>query len=87
MKMKKLFSIIFIALVYSQSFAYNILQVVVETEEVPPIPNLEGNVETYGGGIGTMPDSTPINFIVPFLLISAIFIMFYIFKKKRIKSI
>jgi hypothetical protein len=84
--MKKLFSIIFIALVYSQSFAYNILQVVVETEEIPPIPDPEGDVVTYGGGIG-VPDSTPINFIVPFLLISAIFIMFYIFKKKGIKSI
>ncbi|MXP05343.1 hypothetical protein G8C41_01400 [Apibacter sp. B3706] len=86
--MKKLFSIIFIALVYNQSFAYNILQVVVETEEVPPIPNAEGEVVAYGGGIGIMePNSTPINFIVPFLLISAIFIMFYIFKKKRIKSV
>ena len=83
--MKKLFSIILIVLVYSHSFAYNMLQVVVETEEVPPIPSAEGDSVAYG--IGIPGKTTPINFIVPFLFISAIFLILYIYKKRRIKSI
>ncbi|MXO31720.1 MULTISPECIES: hypothetical protein [Apibacter] len=82
--MKKLFSIIFIVIIYNFTYAYNLLQVVVETNEVPPVP--EGEVQAYIG-IGEPHTTTPINFIVPFLLISAILLIFYIFKKKRIKSI
>ncbi len=77
--MKKLFSIILMVLVYSHSFAYNLLQ-----ETPPPPPDGEGTITPQGvpGELGT-----PINFIIPFLCISAICLTIYFIRKNKVRAI
>ncbi len=82
--MKKLFAVIFLMLIYTQSFAFNILQTTIETQDAPPAPG----ISPFGAGDpGTPEDQTPINFIVPFLIISVIALSVYIVRKNKTKTI
>lgn len=84
--MKKLFSIILIVLLYSQSFAYNLLE-----DIPPPPPPVDGGGDgtfTPAGGVPGVPDpTTPINFIIPFLCISAICLAVYFIRKNKVKTV
>ncbi|MDR2122116.1 MAG: hypothetical protein LBP34_03230 [Flavobacteriaceae bacterium] len=88
--MRKILVIAFTVLFYIQSFAYTTLQVIVEENStfLPPPPPEEGAGFTPFIDPGeSYYTRVPIDFITPFLLISAMFLAFYIVKKNKVKTI
>lgn len=91
-KMKVILSSAFIIFTYVQSFANSILQIsnnISIGEDGPPPPgNIDGNTSTFGVEPGEPDLSTPINFIVPFLLISVLILtVYFIHRKNKLKNI
>lgn len=92
--MKVILSSAFIIFTYVQSFANSILQIsnnISIGEDGPPPPGNIGNTSTFSGETGE-PDfnspTSPINFIVPFLLISALILtVYFIHRKNKLKNI
>lgn len=88
--MKKIFAIIFIILLHTYSFSYTPLQIVIENENIvaPPPPSEEGTVAITPFDVGQGNEkNTPIDFIVPFLLITVLLLVFFILKNKREKLV
>lgn len=91
--MKKILTPAIIIFAYIHSFAYSILQTTTNTvtmgSEAPPEPT----ITPYGGGVGEpepVKPGTPIDFIVPLLIITAIILMIYFVyknKKNKLRSI
>lgn len=89
--MKVILSSAFIIFTYVQSFANSILQIsnnISIGEDGPPPPGNIGNTSTFSGEVGEPDLSTPINFIVPFLLISVLILtVYFIHRKNKLKNI
>lgn len=93
--MKKILTPAIFIFCYMHSFAYSILQTTINNDvpmgnDAPPEPP----IAPFGGGVGepeTPDEGTPIDFIVPLLLISAIILMVYFVyrnkKKNKLRSI
>lgn len=75
--MKKILSVLVLFFVYAQSFAITLLQ------EAPPPPNTTYSRSSGSSG-PTDPTDTPINFIVPFLMVSAVLLIVAIVRKQQL---
>lgn len=91
-KMKVILSSAFIIFTYVQSFAYSIIQIsnnISIGEEAPPTPNID-EVAPYSPVVpqpSKIPTS-PIDSIVPFLLVCALILtVYFIHKKNKLKNI
>lgn len=86
--MRKIFALIFIVLLHINSFAYTPLQVVIESQEIsaPPTPDEVVGISPFNVGEQDM-DNTPIDFLVPFLLLTVLVLMIYIVKYRKQKLV
>lgn len=92
-KMKVILSSAFIIFTYVQSFAYSIIQIsnnISIGEEAPPTPNID-EVAPYSPVVPPQPPkipTSPIDSIVPFLLVCALILtVYFIHKKNKLKNI
>lgn len=93
-KMKVILSSAFIIFTYVQSFAYSIIQIsnnISIGEEAPPTPNID-EVAPYSPVVPPQPPKkipgSPIDIIIPFLLISVfILTVYFIRRKNKLKNI
>lgn len=91
-KMKVILSSAFIIFTYVQSFAYSILQInnnISIGDDGPPFP-----ITPFGGDTGEPVDppkkipGSPIDIIIPFLLISVLILtVYFIRRKNKLKNI
>ncbi|TWP23994.1 hypothetical protein ETU10_04750 [Apibacter muscae] len=86
--MRKIFALIFIVLLHVNSFAYTPLQIVIENSEIsaPPTPNEAVGISPFDVGQQDY-DNTPIDFVVPFLLLTVVALMIYIVKYRKQKLV